>query len=419
MGLYKRNEFFGSILYDSMSRDYYFCDDFTTYMLENRSIPDGDMHYDEIFERFGLLKSDCTEVLQEVNTIVKNSEIIPVNNTGKEGMLSAPLRVFLDITYACNLRCKHCFTSSGDKKNDELTLGEKKDVIDQMVDMGTFRISVGGGEPLLSNDFFPFAEYARSKGVDVSFSTNGTLLNRDIVRQLNDLQISTVSVSLDGANANDNDLIRGIGNYECVIENISMLHGLFKGEVAMRMTIMKHNTGNAEEFIALAKELKCKTVKFNPLRLSGRACDNPEFFMRPNDYISFIRRMETIKARGSENVRIVLPLNPFQKEPYDFIEELGFGCVAGKDCISISPEGFVTPCSQIKPEQADGNSKTDSLYDIWTKGSTFNFYRSFDGNDKCRSCEVYNKCRGGCRYRALQNGDINGVDPYCYLQIPE
>lgn len=28
----------------------------------------------------------------------------------------------------------------------------------------------------------------------------------------------------------------------------------------------------------------------------------------------------------------------------------------------------------------------------------------------------YNNCRGGCRYRCFKNGDINGIDPFCYLK---
>lgn len=43
-------------------------------------------------------------------------------------------------------------------------------------------------------------------------------------------------------------------------------------------------------------------------------------------------------------------------------------------------------------------------------------FREFEGNDTCNNCKEYNNCRGGCRYRCFKDGDINGVDPFCYLR---
>jgi len=413
MGIYKRNEFFGSILYNTQDKEYYFCDELTTFLLKNKkNLPT----HDVLISRFEIDVDELEETIHDLEALLGGTDVVDVNNSAKEGMLSAPLRVFLDFTYACNLRCKHCFTHSGERKVEELNLTEKKYIIDQMVEMGAFRISIAGGEPLISDEFFPFVEYARSKGVDVSFTTNGTLLTEDIINKLNDLQIRTITISLDGANEKDNDLIRGEGNFKMVTEKISLLSGLYQGRFALRMTMMKHNTVNAEEYIQLAEKLKCKSVKFNAMRLTGRARDNSELLMSPSEYVEFVRNMELSGICDNDNVKVIMPLNPFQKDPYDYIDGLGFGCVAGKDCMTISPEGFVRPCSQLGFDHADGNCKTHTLMDIWTDGEVFNFYRTLAGNDECLNCEVYDKCRGGCRYRALQAGDVNAIDPYCYLK---
>jgi radical SAM protein with 4Fe4S-binding SPASM domain len=279
--------------------------------------------------------------------------------------------------------------------------------------MGSYRISIAGGEPLISNDFFPFVQYARSKGVDVSFTTNGTLITKEIITQLNDLQIRTITISLDGANEADNDLIRGKGNFNEVLKGIALLSEFYKGSVALRMTMMKHNIKNAEDFVRLAESLGCKKVKFNAMRLTGRASDNSGYLLSPSEYVNFVHSME---LNDYNKVKVVLPLNPFQKGSYDYIEELGFGCVAGKDCITISPEGFVRPCSQLDFSYSDGNCKTRSILDIWENGRMFGSFRTLEGNDKCKSCKVYDKCRGGCRYRAIQEGDVNAIDPYCYIE---
>ena len=348
-----------------------------------------------------------------MHDLIKDDDIKDVENNVIENMLSAPLRVFLDFTYACNLRCKHCFTCSGNKKDDELSFEQKKCIIDQMVDMGAYRISLAGGEPLISKEFFPFVEYARSKGIDVSFTTNGTLITKDIIKRLNELQIRTITISLEGSNKEDNDTIRGTGSFDRVMKNLLLLSEYYEGTVALRMTMMRHNISKADEFISLAEKMGCKKVKFNAMRMTGRAEENSDLLLSPKEYVDFVKKMELYKP---EKVKVILPLNPFQKEPYDFIEELGFGCVAGKDCMTISPEGFVRPCSQLDFNYADGNCKSHTLKDIWENGKYFNYYRTLEGNSQCKRCKVYNKCRGGCRYRALQGGDINGVDPYCYVK---
>lgn len=414
MSIYKRNEFFGAILYNTVQKEYLYCDEFTKFLIENEFIDRNVKKIDEkILHRFDATQEEYECIISDLYNLVKNDSIKDVGNGVIENMLSGPLRVFLDFTYACNLCCKHCFTCSGNKKDNELSFEQKKSIIDQMVEMGAYRISLAGGEPLISKEFFPFVEYARSKEIDVSFTTNGTLITKEIIKRLNELQIRTITISLEGSNKEDNDLIRGTGSFDRVIKNLSLLSEYYEGTVALRMTMMKHNISKADEFISLAEKMECKKVKFNAMRMTGRATENSDFLLSPKEYVDFVKRMELYKPL---KVKVILPLNPFQKEPYDFIEELGFGCVAGKDCITISPEGFVRPCSQLDFNYADGNCKSRTLKDIWENGKHFNNYRTLEGNSQCKSCSVYNKCRGGCRYRAIQAGDINGVDPYCYAK---
>ena len=60
--------------------------------------------------------------------------------------------------------------------------------------------------------------------------------------------------------------------------------------------------------------------------------------------------------------------------------------------------------------------KKDDLKHIWNNSSILKQFREFEGNDTCNNCKEYNNCRGGCRYRCFKDGDINGVDPFCYLK---
>src|SRR3989344_1541874 len=68
---------------------------------------------------------------------------------GENHGLTSPLKVSLNITKECNLRCKHCLTAAGAADKEELTREDLYNLFDQMKDAGSFFITIGGGEPLM------------------------------------------------------------------------------------------------------------------------------------------------------------------------------------------------------------------------------------------------------------------------------
>lgn len=80
-------------------------------------------------------------------------------------------------------------------------------------------------------------------------------------------------------------------------------------------------------------------------------------------------------------------------------------------------KGMTTkPCSHYPKEFICGNVKKDDLKYIWNNIFVLKQFREFKGNDTCNNCKEYNNCRGGCRYRCFKDGNINGIDPFCYLK---
>ena len=74
--------------------------------------------------------------------------------------LDAPICLTWELTYACNLACVHCLSSSGRRDPGELTPAEARGIVDDMVDMKVFYVNIGGGEPMLRPDFFDLVSYA-------------------------------------------------------------------------------------------------------------------------------------------------------------------------------------------------------------------------------------------------------------------
>ena len=127
--------------------------------------------------------------------------------------LNSPICLTWEWTYACDLQCVHCLSSSGRRDPNELSTEQMKAVVDQLAEMQVFYVNIGGGEPMLRPDFFEIVEYCVAKGVGVKFSTNGGRINAENAKRLASMDYVDIQISLDGADAITNDAVRGEGTY--------------------------------------------------------------------------------------------------------------------------------------------------------------------------------------------------------------
>src|SRR5665811_165753 len=128
--------------------------------------------------------------------------------------LDAPICLTWELTYACNLSCVHCLSSSGRRDPRELSTDECKAVIDTLERMQVFYVNIGGGEPTVRSDFWELVDYATAHHVGVKFSTNGVRIDAAVARKLAASDYVDVQISLDGATAEVNDVVRGSGSFD-------------------------------------------------------------------------------------------------------------------------------------------------------------------------------------------------------------
>ena len=118
-----------------------------------------------------------------------------------KGGLDAPICLTWELTYACNLACVHCLSSSGRRDPRELSTAEAKAVLDELQRLQVFYINIGGGEPMIRKDFFELVDHAIDHDIGVKFSTNGTYLDAAAARRLAAMDYMDVQISLDGVDA--------------------------------------------------------------------------------------------------------------------------------------------------------------------------------------------------------------------------
>ena len=137
--------------------------------------------------------------------------------------LDAPICLTWELTYACNLACVHCLSSSGKRDPRELSTQQCKDIIDELERMQVFYVNIGGGEPTVRADFWELVDYATEHHVGVKFSTNGLRITPEVAAQLAASDYVDVQISLDGATAEVNDPIRGPGSFDMAIRALENL----------------------------------------------------------------------------------------------------------------------------------------------------------------------------------------------------
>lgn len=314
----------------------------------------------------------------------------------------------LEITRRCNLRCIHCYLSSGDV-GSELGLNEIKDLIKSTKDLGGTSVAFGGGEPLLRDDCIEMIEYAASLDLLISLGTNGTLIDEGLARLLSELPIK-IQVSLDGARRATHDLIRGEGSFDLAVRGIDNLinEGMEK-DIVIAFTPMKINVNDIPGIVDFALERQIPVIQFPPLSPSGRAKNRwDELRLSEDEKSSF---WEYISKR-SEELRGEMDLlaDCFSMNIDNF--GVPYRCSIGTQ-LRVDPDGYVYPCQcfHFGSEYRLGNIREKSLENIVDgprlKEIIINCFQRPSNIQECSECKWRNFCGSGCMGIAYErNGTI-------------
>jgi len=185
-------------------------------------------------------------------------------------------RVAIEVTNACNLRCRLCPTWQHMKRKPGfMSLENFKKIIDENKDIFKRINLIFAGEPLLNKDVFKMTAYAEENGVEVLLSTNTTLFDDDKIKELFDSGLSILIVCLDGATKEIHEQYRQGSNFEAVKKNIERIcrlkkeKGLEKPDIILQFLVMKQNEHQIEDIIKLAKELGVDALSLKTLSLGS------------------------------------------------------------------------------------------------------------------------------------------------------
>jgi mycofactocin biosynthetic radical S-adenosylmethionine protein MftC len=322
--------------------------------------------------------------------------------------LRAPVNVTWEITAQCNLQCRHCLSADMGKTDAvELDFEQCCAFIDELDRMEVFQINFGGGEPFLRKDLCDILDYAHSKGIITCVSTNGTMLDANLVSRLRGMELLRIQVSLDGATASTNDAIRGSGTYEKILEGIMLLSKQGFPHLSINTVVTRSNSCEIEQLCELASHYGVKT-RLSRFRPSGNAKRVWQEFHLDNSQLAELS--EFLSAH-----REILTGDSFFSITKEDRRELGLNiCGAARMTCSVLPDGSVYPCAFLCDEQFKGGDIThESLDEIWLYSASFKAIRAIRV-EACESCTRFSLCHGGCPAVAhFLTQSLNHPDPEC------
>jgi mycofactocin radical SAM maturase len=332
----------------------------------------------------------------------------PLVETLKEG-LDAPICLTWELTYACNLACVHCLSSSGRRDPNELSTAEALRVVDEFAAMDVFYVNIGGGEPLVRRDFWTILDHAVERQVGVKFSTNGTKLGAPEANRLASTDYVDVQISLDGVDAATNDALRGEGTWVAARDAMAALADAGFEGFKISVVTTRHNADQMDDLLAIADEHGAQ-LRVTRLRPSGRGAD-VYLDLRPTQDQQ--RRLYTWLLDHPQVLT---------GDSFFHLSALGESlpglnlCGAGRVVCLIDPVGDVYACPfVIHDEFLAGNVRDPGGFiRVWRESDLFAELREPGSAGACASCGSYDACQGGCMAAKFFTGiPLDGPDPDC------
>lgn len=331
------------------------------------------------------------------------------------------------LTDSCEMDCGHCYLRSSLKKKprDSLSRDDCFKVVDSFKEMADYLkfdglICFTGGNPLLRDNFFDVAQYAKKQGFTIGILGNPSAgLSIELKEKIKSLDIYRFQLSMDGLKEN-HEMIRGKGSFDLALRG---LEGLVAENipVAVMATATEKNMNDMPLLMKIVAEKGAKVFSFSRLVPIGEGQNLANLMPTPQKYRVFLETMHN----AYDNINVIYP--NFSMPLKDPLWALLFyekgmlipseskvvrGCSAGINNLCLDVDGTAYSCRRL--EIPIGNVKNSSLKDIFLFSEQIEEHRQIEKINGCSSCNLISYCRGCRAVAKAVNGSYFGKDPQCW-----
>jgi len=317
-------------------------------------------------------------------------------------------QLYFYLTEGCNLACRHCWLSPKLQTHDRiypvLPVELFRSILHHAVPLGLKVVKLTGGEPLMHPHILEILDVIKEFNLGLTIETNGILCTPELAKKIASFNKPSISVSIDGADAETHESIRGIpGCFDKAINGIrTLVDAGLKPQVIF--TLMQSNKNQIEPVVRLAESLKAGSVKFNIVQPTGRG----EMVIDSGQALKVEELIETGKWI-SDNLSKPVKIKLFFDLPAAFrplsrmYGEDGDGCASCSilKILGVLADGSYALCGigNHIPELVFGNAREDDLSEIWNNSPVLLELREgipsrFEGI--CGKCHMKRVCRASC-----------------------
>jgi Y-X(10)_GDL-associated radical SAM protein len=340
------------------------------------------------------------------------------------------VHVVWEITLACDLKCLHCGSRAGARRQSELTTAECLDVVGALARLEAREVTLIGGEAYLRNDWIEIVRAVRAHGMRCTMQTGARNLTEARLSAAVEAGLQGIGVSIDGL-APLHDELRGVvGSFDKAIAALrsARAHGI---PVGVNTQIGARTMPQLPALMDAIIDAGATHWQIQLTVAMGNAVDNDAVLLQPYQLGELMPMLARLYHAGLDRgLLMVVGNNIGYFGPYEHIlrgigdESIHWGgCAAGQNVIGIEADGTIKGCPSLRTDgYAGGNIRDARLEDIWHHAEEIHFGRLRSVDDLwgfCRSCYYADVCRGGCTWTADSLFGQPGNNPYCHHRVLE
>jgi radical SAM protein with 4Fe4S-binding SPASM domain len=341
-----------------------------------------------------------------------------------------PVHAVWELTLACDLRCVHCGSRAGKKRNNELSTAECLEVVERLAQMGTREVSLIGGEAYLRPDWTTIAAAIVQAGMECTLQSGARNLTDTRLREAAAAGVRAIGISIDGLR-DVHDRLRGVpGSFHAAVDALGRL-ATYGIAGSVNTQINKLSMDQLDDLFELFVALRVKNWQVQLTVPMGRASEHPELLLQPYHVLELMPRLNALFERGLAAGLLLQPGNnigyfgPFEGALRGAGEETLHwdGCLAGDNVIGIEADGTVKGCPSLPTaEYAGGNVRDLPLDAIWNESAVLRSSGNRTRDDLwgfCHGCYYATVCHGGCTWTAHSLLGRAGNNPFCHHRALE
>ncbi len=343
--------------------------------------------------------------------------------TGRAGT-AALSQLYFYLTEGCNLACRHCWLAprldTTGSRYATLPVELFETAVREAKPLGLSGVKLTGGEPLLHPHFLRLLEIVRREELGLTLETNGLLCTREIAAEIARSPKRFVSVSIDGADAETHEWVRGVpGSFKAARQAVKNLVAAGT-QPQVIFTVMRSNAGQVEAIAHLAEELGAASIKFNVVQPTARGEKLHEVQKTLNvaELIEFGRHVEQELAPKTR-LRVFFDYPQAFRSLSRIAEGDGCGVCGILGIVGVISSGHYALCG-IGEQVSDlvfGEVGKDPLEQVWRENAVLKALREglperLEG--VCSRCLMKQRCMGSCvAQNYYRNGSLWAPNWFC------